>query len=163
MQLDNKCKDTDKALDWSLMEISNWSVTDCITYLKRDNSAWPKSGPGFAMAPLVWASWFQSTALLTVGRDGLRISACSLVSAMSPSYSSGTSSSWSGTERWTTTLRKRHPNWLPWIFRCIQKSNRNKQTNKQNTPLRHVSDKEKCTALLKIGSILGKERKFHFI
>ena len=40
----------------------------------------------------------------------------------------------------------------------------NKQTNKQNTPQRPVSDKEKCTALLKIGSILlRKERKFHFI
>ena len=33
---------TDKALDYSLMEKSNWSGTDCITYFKRDNSAWPK-------------------------------------------------------------------------------------------------------------------------
>ena len=38
-----------------------------------------------------------------------------------------------------------------------------KQTNKQNTSLRHVSDKEKCTALLKIGSILRKERNFYFV
>ena len=38
-----------------------------------------------------------------------------------------------------------------------------KQTNKQNTSLRHVSDKEKCTALLKIGSISRKERKFYFV
>ena len=37
------------------------------------------------------------------------------------------------------------------------------ETNKQNTPLWPVSDKEKCTALLKIGSILRKERKFYFV
>ena len=38
-----------------------------------------------------------------------------------------------------------------------------KQTNKQNTPLRPVSDKEKLTAQLKIGNILRRKKLVYFI